>query len=161
MGPKHSPTSVTKATDINPSSHRRGQSGGRPDRCLARVGNGCFILQFPSQGSYCVRHRGKGHRLKEGACHMPTLPSLFLTLVQKMETQPYSKRQPVSETSTCRCRDLCPHWIQAGAVFRPKFLICPLTYLCTPNFGSYIQMPATWTAQRKTAPNLPIQVDAL
>lgn len=68
-----------------------------------------------------------------------------------------------------RCRDPLPT-LDSGRCYLQafKFLVFPMAYLCTPNLGSHIQMPATWqsqnqnrTKQRKTTPDPSLQVDAL
>lgn len=84
----------TKPTEVDPSSHRRGQRGGGQTGVLLReIGNRCFILQFPSQRSYPVRH--KWYRLKGGAFDTPTPLPVPHSVVKKMETYPYSEGQPV------------------------------------------------------------------
>jgi hypothetical protein len=82
----------TKATEADPISHRRGQRGEDQTGVLLReVGNGCFILQFPLQGSYPARHRCKWYRLKGGASDTPTFPPVPHSVVEKMETHPCSE----------------------------------------------------------------------
>lgn len=144
----------TKPTEVDPSSHRRGQRGGGQTGVLLReIGNRCFILQVPSQRSSPVRR--KWYRLKGGAFDTPTPLPVPHSVVQKMETHPI-QRDNLCERQVLAawCRDSCPHWIQAGTVFMPKFLVC-----AHPTLTSHIQMPATRRAQNLTKPST--QVDVL
>lgn len=157
----------TKTREVNPSSYRRGQRGGGWTGVLLReVGNRCYILQSPLSVPILSEVNGTGYR-EALSTHPPFHPLLTLWCRKWKHTPLQRDNLCERQVLAARCRAPCPHWIQAGAVFRPKFLVCPLTYLYTPNFGSHIQMPATQQAQnltkqrKTTAPNPSVQVDIL